>query len=116
MYACASTVSVNQVNGGFPSLQERLCKLFDLARVPKGDGFMVSHRFRDTFSVELLLAGVPIERVVNPTRAIFCAGHGETLQPLGAVKAGAARGRRAQRVEARSHPGRYKTVTGKCAA
>ena len=28
-----------------------------------GDDFMVSHRFRDTFSVELLLAGVPIERV-----------------------------------------------------
>jgi integrase/recombinase XerD len=43
--------------------QGRLRKLFDLAGVAKGDGFMVSHRFRDTFSVELLLAGVPIERV-----------------------------------------------------
>ena len=43
--------------------QSRLRKLFDMAEVAKGDGFMVSHRFRDTFSVELLLSGVPIERV-----------------------------------------------------
>jgi integrase/recombinase XerD len=43
--------------------QGRLRTLFDLAGVSKGDGFMVSHRFRDTFLVELLLAGVPIERV-----------------------------------------------------
>jgi len=34
-----------------------------LAGVDKGDDFLLSHRFRDTFSVELLLAGVPIERV-----------------------------------------------------
>jgi hypothetical protein len=34
-------------------------KLFELAEVPKGH----AHRFRDTFAVELLLAGVPIERV-----------------------------------------------------
>jgi integrase/recombinase XerD len=45
------------------SWQTRLRKLFELARVPKGQGNMLSHRFRDTFSVELLLAGVPIERV-----------------------------------------------------
>jgi integrase len=31
--------------------------------VPKGQGNAISHRFRDTFVVELLLAGVPIERV-----------------------------------------------------
>jgi integrase len=31
--------------------------------VSKGQGNAVSHRFRDTFAVELLLAGVPIERV-----------------------------------------------------
>jgi integrase/recombinase XerD len=41
------------------SWRRRLAKLFDLAAVPKGH----AHRFRDTFAVELLLAGVPIERV-----------------------------------------------------
>ncbi|HKW35869.1 MAG TPA: tyrosine-type recombinase/integrase [Candidatus Acidoferrum sp.] len=45
------------------SWQARLKKLFDLAGVPKGPSNAVSHRFRDTFAVELLLAGVPIERV-----------------------------------------------------
>jgi integrase/recombinase XerD len=41
------------------SWQTRLRKLFKLANVPTGH----AHRFRDTFAVELLLAGVPIERV-----------------------------------------------------
>src|SRR6266700_251818 len=41
------------------SWQTRLRKLFKLANVPSGH----AHRFRDTFAVELLLAGVPIERV-----------------------------------------------------
>lgn len=41
------------------SWRKRLAKLFELANVPKGH----AHRFRDTFAVELLLAGVPIERV-----------------------------------------------------
>jgi integrase len=41
------------------SWRKRLAKLFELAKVPKGH----AHRFRDTFAVELLLAGVPIERV-----------------------------------------------------
>ena len=41
------------------SWQTRLRKLFKLANVPKGH----AHRFRDTFAVDLLLAGVPIERV-----------------------------------------------------
>jgi integrase/recombinase XerD len=41
------------------SWRKRLAKLFELAEVPKGH----AHRFRDTFAVELLLAGVPIERV-----------------------------------------------------
>jgi integrase len=41
------------------SWRRRLGKLFELAEVPKGH----AHRFRDTFAVELLLAGVPIERV-----------------------------------------------------
>jgi integrase len=39
--------------------QRRLQKLFTLAEVRGGH----AHRFRDTFSVELLLAGVPLERV-----------------------------------------------------
>ena len=41
------------------SWRRRLKKLFELAEVPKGH----AHRFRDTFAVELLLCGVPIERV-----------------------------------------------------
>jgi site-specific recombinase XerD len=43
--------------------QRRLKMIFDSAKVSKGGGNAVSHRFRDTFAVELLLAGVPIERV-----------------------------------------------------
>ncbi len=43
--------------------EKRLKKLFELAEVSKGQGNAISHRFRDTFAVELLLAGVPIERV-----------------------------------------------------
>jgi integrase/recombinase XerD len=39
--------------------QRRLQTLFTLAEVQGGH----AHRFRDTFAVELLLAGVPLERV-----------------------------------------------------
>ena len=39
--------------------QRRLQNLFALAEVQEGH----AHRFRDTFAVELLLAGVPLERV-----------------------------------------------------
>jgi len=39
--------------------QRSLARVFKLARVEKGH----AHRFRDTFAVELLLAGVPLERV-----------------------------------------------------
>jgi integrase len=41
------------------SWQTRLRRLFQLAGVVTGH----AHRFRDTFAVELLLAGIPIERV-----------------------------------------------------
>jgi len=41
------------------SWQTRLRRLFKLAHIPDGH----THRFRDTFALELLLAGVPIERV-----------------------------------------------------
>jgi len=41
------------------SWQTRLRRIFELAQVPKGH----AHRLRDTFAVELLLSGVPIERV-----------------------------------------------------
>jgi integrase/recombinase XerD len=43
--------------------QGRLRDIFEDAEVSKGDGNAVAHRFRDTFAVSLLLAGVPIERV-----------------------------------------------------
>lgn len=43
--------------------EKRLKKLFALAAVSKGQGNAISHRFRDTFAVKLLLAGAPIERV-----------------------------------------------------
>jgi integrase/recombinase XerD len=36
-----------------------LKRIFKLAKIPNGH----AHRFRDTFAVELLLAGVPLERV-----------------------------------------------------
>jgi len=35
----------------------------DTAKVPHGREEMLSHRFRHTFAVEMLLAGVPLERV-----------------------------------------------------
>jgi integrase/recombinase XerD len=41
------------------SWRKRLTRLFELAEVENGH----PHRFRDTFAVELLLTGVPIERV-----------------------------------------------------
>lgn len=43
--------------------QAKIRTLFDLAGVDRGTNFMVSHRLRDTFAVECLLAGVPLERV-----------------------------------------------------
>jgi len=39
--------------------QRRLQRLFEFAKVPTGH----PHQFRDTFAVELLLAGVPLDRV-----------------------------------------------------
>jgi integrase/recombinase XerD len=39
--------------------QRALKLLFELAEVPTGH----AHRFRDTFAVEALLAGIPLERV-----------------------------------------------------
>lgn len=43
--------------------QGKIKQVFDLAEISKGLGNAVSHRLRDTFAVELLQAGVPIERV-----------------------------------------------------
>jgi len=50
---------VGNLDSAVRSWQTRLRRLFELARVQKGH----AHRFRDTFAVELLQAGVPIERV-----------------------------------------------------
>jgi len=47
------------LDGVVGSWQRRLRKLFRLAKVSDGH----AHRFRDTFATDLLLAGVPIERV-----------------------------------------------------
>jgi integrase len=47
------------LDGVVSSWRKRLSKLFQLANVSDGH----AHRFRDTFATELLLAGVPIERV-----------------------------------------------------
>ena len=43
--------------------QGKIKDVFEAAGISKGLGNAVSHRLRDTFAVELLLAGVPIERV-----------------------------------------------------
>jgi site-specific recombinase XerD len=43
--------------------KDKIKKVFDLAGIAKGLGNAVSHRLRDTFAVELLQAGVPLERV-----------------------------------------------------
>jgi len=45
--------------GATKNWQKALKSVFKLAGIPEGH----SHRFRDTFAVELLLQGVPIERV-----------------------------------------------------
>jgi integrase/recombinase XerD len=50
---------VGQLESIVRSWQTRLRRLFQLAGVAEGH----AHRFRDTFAVELLLAGIPIERV-----------------------------------------------------
>ncbi|MGC1171477.1 MAG: site-specific integrase, partial [Candidatus Acidiferrales bacterium] len=50
---------VGELETAITNWRARLQRLFELARIPDGH----AHRFRDTFAVELLLAGVPIERV-----------------------------------------------------
>lgn len=49
----------SSLQGATGNWQKSLKELFRLAKVPAGH----AHRFRDTFTVELLLAGVPIDRV-----------------------------------------------------
>ena len=50
---------VGKLDSAVRSWQTRLRRLFQIAKIRNGH----AHRFRDTFAVELLLAGVPIERV-----------------------------------------------------
>jgi len=52
-------VGVRSVSGQRPFPSRRLQRLFKLAGLAGAH----PHRFRDTFAVELLLAGVPIEQV-----------------------------------------------------
>jgi len=49
----------SKVKSAVGDWQRSLSRLFKLAGVANGH----AHRFRDTFAVELLLAGVPLERV-----------------------------------------------------
>lgn len=49
----------SKVKSAVGDWERSLSKLFRLAEVSHGH----AHRFRDTFAVELLLAGVPLERV-----------------------------------------------------
>lgn len=44
-------------------LQGKIKDAFDAAGIVKGLSNAMSHRLRDTFAVELLLAGFPLERV-----------------------------------------------------
>ena len=46
-------------HAAFNTWNRKLVKLFRLANIPDGH----AHRFRDTFAVDMLLAGIPIERV-----------------------------------------------------
>jgi len=45
--------------------EARVKKLLELAEVPKGDCFMVGHRFRDTFSVNFLNSRGSIEELAK---------------------------------------------------
>jgi integrase/recombinase XerD len=56
---CFFWSGIGNLESAVRSWQTRLRKLFSLAGVANGH----AHRFRDTFAVELLLAGIPIERV-----------------------------------------------------
>jgi integrase len=61
--------------------QRSLKRLFELARVPTA----LPHRLSDTFSVELLQAGVPIERVSVLLGHRSVRIYGEALKMLGLV-------------------------------
>jgi integrase/recombinase XerD len=50
---------VDSLDAVVGSWQRRLRKLFEIAKIENGH----AHRFRDTFAVELLQAGVPLDRV-----------------------------------------------------
>jgi integrase/recombinase XerD len=56
---CYFWSGAGKLDSAVRSWQTRLRRLFELAEVPDAH----PHRFRDTYAVELLLAGVPIERV-----------------------------------------------------
>lgn len=68
--------------------QRRLQRLFELAKVPNGH----AHRFRDTFAVELLLSGVPLERVSDTSGPQQHTNHRASLRTLDSLAPRADRG------------------------
>jgi len=66
------------------SWRRRLSRLFKLAEISNGH----PHRFRDTFAVELLLTGVPIERVSILLGHESVRTTEKKLRPLGSLSAG----------------------------
>jgi integrase/recombinase XerD len=58
------------------SWRRRLAALFELSKVKDAH----PHRFRDTFAVELLLSGVPIERVSILLAGVYCECSPKTLR------------------------------------
>jgi len=91
-YFWSGNGKVNTITGDW---QGKLKTLFERAKVPSGH----AHRFRDTFATELLLAGVPLERVSNSPWALEHSHHRASLLALGTVTAGAVRARCAINVE-----------------
>ena len=81
--------------------QRSFRRLFELAGLEKPDGSRkrcFPHMFRDTFAVEMLLAGVPIDQVSIPSRSRECSYNRNALFPLGKSSPGPVGQQRSQRL------------------